>query len=111
MAAQGQVVTVGTSPTLLFQCVDPTTYRDNGYTKAANPNIFIEGNGSDLLPLLIGFPSTPTVFLGGSDVAASGASIGASFPGVPSFAYNCHGGDSLYGVVASGSVGCLPCLR
>ena len=100
MASIGQQVTVLTTPTLIFQCVDAITYIDNGYTRAANPTVFIEGAGSDLLPLLLGFPTTPTVYLGGSTVTAL---TGASFPGLPALAYNCHGGDSLYGIVSAGS--------
>jgi hypothetical protein len=103
MASIGQQVVVGTTPTLIFQCVDAITYIDNGYTRAGNPTIFVEGAGSDLLPLLLGFPSTPTVYLGGSTVTASGPGIGASFPGLPALAYNCHGGDSLYGIVGADS--------
>jgi hypothetical protein len=103
MAALGQVVTVADTATLIFMVVDGVTYAQEGYTPTDNPNIFLSGDDNAPLPLLLLFPNSGTVFLGGSDVTASGSDVGASLSGavVPSLAYNCVGGDSLYGIVAS----------
>lgn len=103
MGARGQQITIGTTPTLIFRMVDEDTYKANGYTQAANPNIFIAGSASDELPLLLMFTTADTVYLGGALVAPSGSSAGAKTTGLGSLAYNAHGGDSLYAVTASGS--------
>ena len=100
MSAIGSQVSVGTSATLLFQCMDTDTYKAGGYTRAANPEIFIAGSAGDPLPLLICLP-TGTIFLGGSGVTSSSTGIGCAVAGPYTFAYNAVGGDSLYGVVAS----------
>jgi hypothetical protein len=101
MAANGQLITVAATPTLIYSVVDGPTYLANGYTAGANPNIFKAGDENTPLPLLLVFSSTNTIYLGGSGVTASGAGIGALMTGVTSVAYNCVGGDSLYGIVAS----------
>ena len=94
-------MTVGTSPTLIFSIVDGITYAAQGYTEEANPNIFKSGTDNDPLPLLLIFPASTDIYLGGSDVATSGDEQGANINGVPSLAYNAVGGDSLYGIVGS----------
>jgi len=101
MAAIGQVVTVANTPTLIFSVVDGVTYTANGYSRGSNPNIFIAGDANAPLPILLGFASYNTIFLGGSTVAASGGSVGYSAAGQTGLSYNCIGGDSLYGIVAS----------
>ena len=100
MAALGQVVTVASTPTLIFQVVDPITYA--GLVSPAS-NVFKSGDGNAPLPLLLVFSSTNTMFFGGSTVTSSGAGVGASMAGLSTFSYNCIGGDSLYGIVASGT--------
>jgi hypothetical protein len=105
MASLGQQITVGTSPTLIFECVDRETYIAMGYSRASNPNIFISGTPNDPIPILMTFPADSTVYLGGSTVVAgSSASDGCVVTGIPSITDNVVGGDSLYGVVAEGSV-------
>jgi hypothetical protein len=101
MAANGQVVTVGATPTLIYSVVDGPTYIANGYTAAANPTIFRAGDENAPLPLLLVFSSTNTIYLGGSGVTASSTGIGALMTGVVTLTYNCVGGDSLYGIVSS----------
>jgi|SRR5208282_5712105 len=98
MAAVGQVVTVGATPTLIFEVLDPITYE--GLTSPA-ANIFKSGTNNDPLPLELIFVSTNTIYLGGSGVTASGAGIGALATGIVSLSYNVIGNDSLYGIVAS----------
>lgn len=101
MAANGQQVTLATTATLLFSVVDGPTYIANGYTAVANPNIFKAGDENAPLPILLIFPATPNIFLGGSTVANTGAAIGALIPASYTMTYNCVGGDSLYAVAAS----------
>lgn len=101
MSAFAQVVSVGTSPTLIFEVVDGVTYEEQGYSRASNPTIFKSGDDNAPLPLLLIFPPTTDIFLGGSTVTATGAGVGANINGLPSLAYNCVGGDSLYGIVGS----------
>jgi hypothetical protein len=103
MAANGQVVTLGTSATLLFMVVDKETYVANGYSKVSNPNIFISSSSNDPLPLLMAFPATPNIFIGGSGVTNTGAGVGFLVPASYTLAYNVVGGDSLYAVAASGT--------
>jgi hypothetical protein len=103
MAATGQVVSVGTDPTLIFEVIDRITYDDLDYTPTDNPNIFPSRSNNDPLPILLIFPPATDIYLGGSAVTASGAGVGADINGVPSLAYNCVGGDSLYGIVESDS--------
>lgn len=98
MAALGQVVSVGTSATLIFQVVDPITYA--GLSSPA-ANVFKCGSENDPLPLLLVFPASTNIFLGGSAVTASGGGVGANINGVTSLSYNVVGNDSLYGIVAS----------
>ena len=100
MAAIGSQVSVTTAATLIFQCVDSTTYANAGYTRAGNPQIFVEGAAGDPLPLLLAFP-TGTIFLGGSGVTAASTGIGAAIAGPYTLAYNVIGGDSLYGIAGS----------
>jgi hypothetical protein len=103
MAAFGQQVTVGTA-TLIFACVDVDTYKANNYNPTDNPNIFIAGAATDPLPLLLAFP-TGTIYLGGSNVSVTGSPhAGAAIIGPYTLAYNAVGGDSLYGIIATGSV-------
>ena len=103
MSAFGQQIVIGTSPTLIFKMVTETDYKANNYTRAANPTIFIAGAAGDPLPLMLILPSTSIIYLGGSQVDSVGAETGAAITGVGSIAYNAIGGDSLYGVVASGT--------
>ena len=105
MASLGQQITIGVTPTLIFECVDRETYIANGFSRGANPNIFISGTPNDPIPILITFPSGSTVYLGGSTVVAGTApGDGCPVTGIPSMTDNVVGGDSLYGVVASGTV-------
>ena len=101
MAANGQLVTIGTTATLIFEVVDGVTYETNGYTRAANPTIFVSGDENVPLPILMVFSVTNTIYCGGSGVTTSDGTIGALMTGVVSLTYNCVGGDSLYGIVAS----------
>lgn len=95
MAANGQLVSVTSTATLLFEVVDGVTY--SGLTSPA-ANIFRSGDENAPLPILIAFPASPGVFLGGSGVTASaGFVVPASF----TLSYNCIGGDSLYAITAS----------
>lgn len=103
MAARGQQVVIGTTPTLIWQMVNSTDYAAAGYTPTLNPNIFTSDTPNDPLPLLLVLPSTQIIFLGGSGVTASGPGLGAAVTGVGSIAYNCVGGDSLYGIVSGGT--------
>lgn len=98
MAALGQVVTVGSTATLIFEVVDAITYA--GLTSPAS-NVFKSGDENVPLPLLLVFSVTNTIYLGGSGVTSSSTGIGALATGVVSLTYNCVGGDSLYGIVAS----------
>lgn len=98
MAAVGQVITVGTTATLIFEVVDEQTYAGMSNPAA---NVFKSGTQSDPLPMLLVFPASTSVFLGGSTVTASGGGVGANINGVTSLAYNCIAGDSLYGIVAT----------
>ena len=96
-------MTLATTATLLFRVVDKETYVAKGYSTGANPNIFISSSSNDPLPLLMIFPATPNIFLGGSTVANTGANVGALVPASYTLAYNCVGGDDLYAVAASGT--------
>lgn len=98
MAAEGLVVSVGATPTLIFQALSGQDYE--ALTSPAE-NQFITGTPSDPLPIVLVFPASTSIFLGGADVAASGGSVGANINGVTSMTYNCTGADSLYGIVAS----------
>jgi|ERR1700676_3055732 len=98
MAALGQVITVGTSATLIFSVLDRESYN---LISSPGTNVFISDSSDDPLPIWLIFPASGTVYLGGAGVTASGAGVGAAVSGIPSVAYNCVGGDSLYGVVAS----------
>jgi hypothetical protein len=100
VAAFGQIVSIGTSATLLFEAVDGFTYKEKGYTRAANPTIFYTGTPNDPLPITIFFPASPGVYLGGSNVTNDGDTIGALVPASYVMTYNCIGGDSLYAVGA-----------
>lgn len=109
MAAVGQEVTVGTSPTLIFEVIDRYTY--DTLTNPAS-NIFPAGDVTDFVPLLIIIPTGVTVFLGGSGVTASSTGVGCPVVGPNTIAYNSYASDSLYGIVASSTatVGLL-CMR
>jgi len=98
MAANGQLVTIGTTATLIFEVVDGITYE--GLTNPAS-NIFKAGDENVPLPILMVFSVTNTIYCGGSGVTTSDGTIGALMTGVVSLTYNCVGGDSLYGIVAS----------
>jgi len=100
MAATGQVITIESTATLIFEVVDPITY-----ATLSNPaaNIFKSGTNNDPLPIELIFASDNTIYLGGSTVAASGGSVGALATGLVSLSYNCIGDDSLYGIVATGT--------
>lgn len=98
MAANGQVITIGTTATLIFECVDGVTY--DGLTSPA-ANVFRSGDENTPLPILMIFSVTNTIYLGGSTVTSSGGTIGALATGIVGLPYNCVGGDSLYGVVNS----------
>jgi hypothetical protein len=95
MAAVGQTISVGTTPTLLFEVLSSTEYN-----KLSSPaaNIFPTGTPGDPLPILLVFLSANTIYCGGSGVTTS---AGALMTGVVTLSYNAVGGDSLYGVVAS----------
>ena len=99
MAAIGQVVTVTTAATLIFEVVDGVTYAG-----LSNPaaNVFKAESANDPLPILLLFPNS-TIYLGGSTVTSSSTGVGALCDGtrLSSLSYNCVGGDSLYGIVAS----------
>lgn len=101
MAAVGQLVSVGTSATLIFEAIDTTTYLANGYTPGANPTIFQAKEPADPLPIYIAVPSGSTVYFGGSAVTSSGGTEGCPVVGPNVLEYNAVAGDSLYGVVAS----------
>ena len=98
MAAVGQIVSVGTSATLIFEVVDELTW----YT-LSNPaaNVFKAREPSDTLPLLVVIPNGATVYLGGSTVTSSGGTEGCPIVGPNILSYNVTGSDTLYGVVAS----------
>jgi hypothetical protein len=98
MAANGQVVSVGATATLIFQVLD-----GNAYNALVSPaaNIFKCGTNNDPLPILLIFASTNTIYLGGSGVTSSSTGIGALATGITTLTYNAVGDDSLYGIVAS----------
>ena len=98
MAAVGQLVTVGSTATLIFEVVDGITYE--GLTNPAS-NIFKAGDENAPLPIELVFSVANTIYLGGAGVTSSSTGIGALQTGVILLTYNCVGGDSLYGVVAS----------
>ena len=89
MSARGVPVSVGTTPTLIYEVIDAATYAELGYNPTDNPNVFTNGTATD------------SVYLGGADVATT--DTGALFTGIPALAYNVVGSDSLYGIVASGT--------
>lgn len=95
MAAVGQNVTVASTATLIFEVIDEETYATLTSPAA---NIFKSGSSGDALPLLLMFPASTSIFLGGSGVTTG---TGVNINGLPSLAYNCTAGDSLYGIVAS----------
>ena len=101
MASIGQQITVGTTATLLWQVMDGVTYAALGYTRAANPLVFIAGDVNAPLPITLFLVSGSTIYLGGSNVASSGANIGAAVTGIVALNFNVVGDDSMYGVVAS----------
>lgn len=94
-------MTLSTAATLLFEIVDGVTYANEGYTQASNPTIFKSGASNDPLPILMIFPASPNIFLGGSNVTNTGATIGALVPASAVIPYNAVAGDSLYAVAAS----------
>jgi hypothetical protein len=98
MAAVGQEVSVGTSATLIFECVDAVTWAALSSPAA---NVFQSRNATEPLPLLISIPTGSTVYLGGSGVTSSSTGVGCPIVGPALIPYNATGGDSLYGVVAS----------
>lgn len=101
MAALGQEVSVATTATLIFECVDAVTYA--GLTSPA-ANIFQSRNAAEPLPLLIAIPTGGTVYLGGSTVTNTGATVGCPIVGPQTITYNAIGGDSLYGAASTGTV-------
>jgi hypothetical protein len=109
MAAIGQVVSVGTTATLIFEVIDRYTY--DTLTSPAE-NVFCAGDPTDLIPLLVVIPSGATVYLGGSGVTSSSTTEGCPIVGPSTIAFNSWASDSLYGVVASSTatVGLL-CMR
>ena len=100
MSAFGTVIVIGTTPTLLFEVVDGITYLANGYTRAANPEIFLAGDVNAPLPIVLALPSASTIYLGGSTVTTG---TGAPFTGISALTFNVVGDDSLYGVVSTGT--------
>lgn len=103
MAALGQEVTVGATATLLFNVVDAVTYA--ALTSPA-ANVLQARNSTDPLALLLVIPTGATVFLGGSAVTASSTGVGCPIVGPAIIPYNVAGGDSLYGIVATGTAVC-----
>jgi len=101
MAAIGQIVTIGTSATLVFEVIDQATYVANGYNRVSNPNIFTAHEPSDPLPIYIAIPTGSTVYFGSSLVTSSDGTEGCPIVGPNVLVYNVTGSDSLYGVVAS----------
>lgn len=97
MAALGQIVSVGNTATLIYQVVDGVTYST---LTSPGTNVFKSGTPNDPIPLLIVFPATATVYCGGSGVTSG---TGVLMPAGYTFIYNVVGGDSLYGITASGS--------
>jgi hypothetical protein len=95
MAANGQTISVGATATLIYQTLDV-----NAYNALSSPaaNIFKCGDENVPLPILLVFSVTNTIYCGGSAVTTS---AGALMTGVVTMSYNCIGGDSLYGIVAS----------
>lgn len=105
MASLGQQITVATTPTLIFECIDRETYIANGFSRGSNPNIFIGGTPNDPIPILITFPSGSTVYLGGSNVTATGGAVpGCPMTGIPTLTDNVVGGDSMYACTGTGTV-------
>jgi len=99
MAALGGNVSIGTTATLIFEVVDGTTYAEQAYTRTSNPQIFKSGFP---VPFLLVFPSSGTIYLGGSGVTSSSTGIGCAIVCASQIIpYNCPSGDSLYGIVAS----------
>lgn len=98
MGAQGTVVNVGTTPTLIFEVVDAATY---GTYENPPDNVFVAQTSGDELPILMIFNATSTIYLGGKNVSTTGANIGALSTGFVTLAYNVAGGDSLYGIVGA----------
>lgn len=94
-------MSVGTTPTLIYEVIDAATYAELGYNPTDNPNVFTNGTATDSLPIAVTFTATDSVYLGGADVATF--DTGALFTGIPALAYNVVGSDSLYGIVASGT--------
>lgn len=96
MAATPLLISLNSStPTLLFQVVDGITYA--GLTSPA-ANVLKAGDVNAPLPLLLVFPASPVIYLGGSTVTAvTGVAMPASF----TFSYNVVGDDSLYAISAS----------
>jgi hypothetical protein len=99
MACTPFKITVGTTATLIFECIDGLTY--DGLTSPA-ANILKCGTGTDPVPLLIILPTTGTVYFGGSTVTSS-TGVGFAASTLASFMINNIGGDSLYAAVASGT--------
>jgi hypothetical protein len=100
MAAVGQIVSVGTTATLVFKAIDSYTYETLTSPAA---NIFQAKEPADTLPIYISVPTGSTVYFGGSGVTATGSTEGCPVVGPNVLEYNAVASDSLYGVVASGS--------
>ena len=102
MAARAVPTTISSSTaTLLFECIDGTTYSELGYSVGSDPNIFKAGPPGVPVGFLLLFPATPVIYLGGSGV--TGSSNGFAVPASQFMAYAAAGGDSLYAIAASGS--------
>lgn len=81
MAVTTAAVTVGTTPTLL------ATGSKNGIHSAKPVEVYNDG--------------TATIFVGGSNVAASGATKGRPIAVAESAVFELESGDDLYGIVAA----------
>jgi|HubBroStandDraft_6_1064221.scaffolds.fasta_scaffold00184_42 hypothetical protein len=102
MAAKGQVITVGTTPTLLFQCV---TGFDYAALTSPAANVFKSGTPDDPVPFMLIMPASGLLYLGGSGVTSSSTGIGALVTCASQIIYyNSAAPDSLYGIVASSTL-------
>lgn len=90
---------------LVFQCFDGivwTAMQATASTLPLLPQYFRGGSDNDSVPLLVVLPTTAVdIYFGAANVTSSSTHIGADLKGIPSFAYNVIGGDSLFAVVGT----------
>lgn len=97
---QGQIVSVGTSATLLYQTVDGETW-----ATLTGTNIFVARTPNDPLTLTLVLPASASLYFGGSSVTTSnGAEITVGSGGPLLIPVSLVGSASLYAVVSSSSV-------